>query len=54
MNDLTLLYYTANKIPETFGQNVRNHLLSLFPEGIPIISVSHKPIDFGKNIHRRV
>jgi len=51
MNDLTLLYYTANKIPETFGQNVRNHLVSLFPEGIPIISVSHKPIDFGKNIH---
>lgn len=51
MKDLTLLYYTANLVEEPFGTNVRNHLLSLFPEGIPLISISHKPIDFGENIH---
>lgn len=50
MNDLTLLYYTANKVKESFAVKVREHLLSLFPEGIEIISISHKPMDFGKNI----
>lgn len=50
MNDLTLLFYTCNKMPEPFAGNIRNHLLSLFPEGIPLISISHKPMDFGKNI----
>lgn len=50
MDDLTLLYYTANKISEDFASNVRNHLLSLFPEGVALISISQKPIDFGENI----
>lgn len=50
MKDITLLYYTANVVEEPFGDNVRKHLLSLFPEGIPLISVSHKPLDFGQNI----
>ena len=50
MNDLTLLYYTSNRISDFFGNNIRNHLLSLFPEKVPIISVSHKPMDFGENI----
>jgi len=50
MKDLTLLYYSANLIEEPFGTNVRNHLLSIFPDGIPLISISHKPMDFGKNI----
>ena len=50
MKDLTLLYYTANLVEEPFATNVRNHLLSLFPEGVDIVSVSHKPMDFGKNI----
>lgn len=50
MKDLTLLYYTANLVEEPFGENVRKHLLSIFPEGVPIISISHKPMDFGENI----
>ena len=44
-----MLYYTANKIPETFANNVRDHLLSML-DGIPIVSVSQKPLDFGENI----
>lgn len=50
MNDLTIVYYTANRIEETFSRNVRNHLLSYLPKEVPIISVSHKPMDFGENI----
>jgi len=45
--DLTLIYYTANKIDEKFAQNVRDSLGKL---GYPIISVSQKPIKFGVNI----
>ena len=48
-NDMTLLYYTANVIPEKFAVNVRNHLVET-AKGKPIISVSQKPIDFGENI----
>lgn len=48
--DTTLLYYTANRIPEQFAKNVRDHLWEL-SNGMPIISVSQKPIDFGENIH---
>lgn len=47
--DITILYYTANIIPEFFANNVREQLL-LASNGIPIISVSQKPIDFGENI----
>lgn len=50
MNDITLLYYSACLIEQKFGENIRNHLLSLFPEGAKIISVTHKPVDFGTNI----
>jgi len=50
MKDLTLIYYTANLVGESFSERVRGHLLSLFPEGIPIVSVSHKPMHFGLNI----
>jgi len=50
MNDLTLLFYTCNKMSDPFASNIRNHLLSLFPEGVPLISISHKPMDFGDNI----
>jgi len=35
---------------DPFASNIRNHLLSLFPEGVPLISISHKPMDFGDNI----
>lgn len=50
MNDLTLIYYTSNTNPEYFAGNVRNHLLQVTEGKIPIISVSQKPIDLGKNI----
>jgi len=45
--DLTLIYYTANKISEKFAQKIRKELGKT---GYPIISVSQKPIDFGTNI----
>lgn len=50
MNDLSIVYYTANTIPESTGQKVRDYLLKVTESKIPIISVSQKPIDFGKNI----
>jgi len=49
MNSHTILYYTANLIPENFASNVRKHLLEI-SGGTPIISISHKPIDLGENI----
>ena len=51
MPNITLLYYTANKIPEKFAKNIREHLL-WSSKGKPIISISQQPMDFGKeNIH---
>ena len=47
VNDITLIFYTSNRIPEFFALNVMKHIQSF---GIPIISVSQKPIAFGKNI----
>lgn len=49
-NDLTLLYYTSNTIQDNCANNVRSHLLKVTGGKIPIVSVSQKPIDFGKNI----
>jgi hypothetical protein len=49
MNNISLLYYTANTIEETLAENVRKHLLSIKGD-LPLISVSQKPIKFGKNI----
>jgi hypothetical protein len=45
----TLIYYTGNTEKESFEQNVRDNILRL-KGNMPIISVSQKPIDFGKNI----
>lgn len=48
--DLTILYYTANRLREPFATKVREQLLKVAEE-IPIISISQKPMDFGvKNI----
>lgn len=47
--NVTLLYYTANRIPEVFAKNIRDDLVRS-SKGKPIISVSQKPIDFGDNI----
>lgn len=50
MDDLTILYYTANKIPEFFAKNVRENLIRVTAGNIPIISISQKSIDFGFNV----
>ena len=50
MDDLTILYYTANRIDERFATRVRQHLHELVDGRARIISVSQKPIEFGDNI----
>jgi len=47
--DLTIIYYTANKIADGFGEKVRKQI-QVAAEGLPIISVSMVPMDFGQNI----
>lgn len=49
MNDLTVIYYTANKNSDYFTRNTQKQLLKVKGD-IPLISVSQKPIDFGENI----
>ena len=49
MNDLTVIYYTSNFIPDKFMEYTKHHLLKA-AENTPIISVSQKPMNFGKNI----
>jgi len=48
-NDLTILYTTDNSLNESI-YNKCKELLLIAADGIPIISVSQKPIDLGKNI----
>jgi hypothetical protein len=51
MKDLTLIYYTSNKISDHFANMVRYHLWKhSSKKSIPIISVSQEPIGFGDNI----
>ncbi len=50
MDDLSVLYYTANRISEFFARNVRDHLEQLLAGAVPIVSVSQKPINFGRNL----
>jgi len=49
MSDITILYYTANKISDVFYENTRKQLL-VAAEDRPIVSVSQKPIDLGHNV----
>lgn len=49
MNNLTIVYYSANTENEKFEQNVIDNLKKQAGD-IPIISVTRKPIDLGKNI----
>ena len=46
--DKTIIYCTENLCPEPLATAARNHLKK--NANCPIVSVSHKPIDFGKNI----
>lgn len=57
MEDLTILLYTANRLPEATAARIRGHLLAqvdatggALAGRYPLISVSQKPIDFGRNI----
>ncbi len=45
----TIIYYTGNTENEKFEKKIRDNILKVKGD-IPIISVSQKPIDFGKNI----
>ncbi len=49
MSDLTIVYITANVIPESFAWITQETLLKA-AQGLPIISVSHKPVAIGDNI----
>ena len=50
MKDLTLLYYTSNRISDHFRDSIIKRLLALFPDKVPIVSISHKPMDLGENV----
>ena len=50
--DLTLLHYTSNHLDHVnprFAQIVRDQIVKS-ANGLPIISISHEPMDFGENI----
>jgi hypothetical protein len=49
MEDLTIVYYTANLISDKFSRSVRDALMDIIGS-TRIVSVSHKPMDFGDNI----
>jgi hypothetical protein len=50
MKDLfTIVYYTSNRESEAFENKIREKLIENC-SGVPIISVSQKPINLGKNI----
>ena len=44
----TIIYYTSNQEDSKFEQKIRETILA--SSDLPIVSVSHKPIDFGLNI----
>lgn len=48
-SDLTIVYYTANVAPKRFSETIREQIMDA-ASGVPIVSVSHKPINFGQNI----
>ena len=47
--DFTVIYLTANLIPEKFAEFQRKTLVNAIGDA-PIISISRKPLDFGKNM----
>ena len=46
---ITVVHYTANNEEEFFEQKTREKLTEAIGD-LPLISISHKPIDFGHNI----
>lgn len=49
LNDVTVLYYTANTEDEYFSNKIRENILKNKGD-LPLVSVSQKPLDFGTNI----
>jgi len=50
--DISVIYYTSNNLEKenpVFVENTKHYLLKAIGEH-PLISVSHKPMDFGQNI----
>ena len=47
--DITIVYYTSNTENPVFEEKIRQILLA-DSQGLPIISVSQRPITFGTNI----
>ena len=47
--DKTIIYYTCNREVPIFEERIKKSLWEA-KGGLPLISVSHKPIDFGTNI----
>ncbi len=45
----TLIYYSSNREKPEFEQRIRDNILKYCGD-LPIVSVTQKPIDFGKNI----
>jgi hypothetical protein len=48
-DDLTVVYYTANREEPGFEARIRRSIAHA-ARGLPVVSVSQKPIDFGTNI----
>ena len=48
MNDLTIIYYSSNTISKHFLENTKRQLLKAAGD-IPIVSITHKPMDLGMN-----
>jgi hypothetical protein len=46
---ITVVYYTSNRESEVFENKIKDRILKAIG-GLPLISVSQKPIDFGHNI----
>jgi len=49
IKNLSVIYYTPNYKDETFAEKIRQALLKTIGN-TPLISVSQKPLNFGKNI----
>ena len=49
MNDLTILYYSANLVPQKFMNRIQEQIVKAAPD-TEIISITQKPINFGRNI----
>lgn len=49
MKDLTVIYYTSNREDPKFENKIIDNILNNC-DGLPIVSVSQKPMTFGNNI----